>query len=108
PEHWHLPVVLGELLAGVVFGSTGANWLHAQSLSFTFLANIGFALTMFVAGSKVPVLDPSMRTALRTGATRAVGVGVVSVPVAFVIAHGFNTGHTALYAVLLASSSPAL
>lgn len=108
PQQWHLPVVLGELAAGIAFGSTGFDRLHAQNPTFTLLANIGFALTMFIAGSKVPVRDPSMRTALRTGALRAVGVGVVSVPVGFAISRGFNTGHTALYAVLLASSSAAL
>jgi Kef-type K+ transport system membrane component KefB len=108
PKQWHLPVVLGELAAGIAFGSTGFNRLHAQNPTFTLLANVGFALTMFVAGSKVPVRDPSMRTALRTGTLRAVGVGVVSVPVAFAISRGFDTGHTALYAVLLASSSAAL
>lgn len=108
PKQWHLPVVLGELAAGTAFGSTGFNRLHAQNPTFTLLANIGFALTMFVAGSKVPVRDPSMRTALRSGALRAVGVGIVSVPVGFAISRGFNTGHTALYAVLLASSSAAL
>jgi Kef-type K+ transport system membrane component KefB len=35
-------------------------------------------------------------------------VGAVAVPVAFIIARGFGTGHLALYAVLLASSSAAL
>jgi Kef-type K+ transport system membrane component KefB len=35
-------------------------------------------------------------------------VGVVSVPFALLISHAFGTGHTALYAVLLSSSSAAL
>lgn len=108
PQQWHLPVVLGELIAGIAFGATGLNRLHAHDPSFTLLANIGFALVMFVAGSHVPVRDASMRTALRTGLLRAVGVGVVSVPLALLISHGFGIGHTALYAVLMASSSAAL
>jgi Kef-type K+ transport system membrane component KefB len=107
-KQWHLPVVLGELMAGIAFGSTGFNQLHAQSPTFTLLADIGFALVMFVAGSHVPVRDASMRTALRTGVLRAVGIGVVSVPLALVISHAFGTGHTALYAVLMSSSSAAL
>jgi Kef-type K+ transport system membrane component KefB len=108
PKQWHLPVVLGELAAGIAFGSTGFDRLHAQNPTFTLLANVGFALTMFIAGAKVPVRDPSMRTALKTGALRAVGIGAVSVPIGYAISRGFNTGHTALYAVLLASSSAAL
>jgi Kef-type K+ transport system membrane component KefB len=108
PKQWHLPVVLGELVAGIIFGATGFNRLHSSDSSFTLLANIGFALVMFVAGSHVPVRDTSMRTALRTGLLRAVGVGVVSVPLALAISHGFGTGHTALDAVLMSSSSAAL
>jgi Kef-type K+ transport system membrane component KefB len=108
PKGWHLPIVLGELIAGIAFGATGFNRLHAQNTTFTLLADIGFALVMFVAGSHVPVRDASMRTALRTGVLRAVGIGVVSVPLALLISHGFGTGHTALYAVLMSSSSAAL
>jgi Kef-type K+ transport system membrane component KefB len=108
PRQWHLPVLLGELLAGIAFGSTGFGQLHAHNPTFAFLANVGFALVMFVAGSHVPVRDPSMRTALRVGLLRSVGVGVAAVPLAFLLSHTFNTGHTALYAVLMASSSAAL
>jgi Kef-type K+ transport system membrane component KefB len=108
PKQWHLPVVLGELIAGIAFGATGLNRLHASDPTFTLLADIGFALVMFVAGSHVPVRDASMRTALRAGLLRAVGIGVVSVPLALLISHAFGTGHTALYAVLMSSSSAAL
>jgi Kef-type K+ transport system membrane component KefB len=107
-KRWHLPVVLGELIAGIAFGATGFNQLHASNSTFTFLADIGFALVMFVAGSHVPVRDASMRTALRTGVLRALAIGVVSVPLALVISHAFGVGHTALYAVLMSSSSAAL
>jgi Kef-type K+ transport system membrane component KefB len=108
PRGWHLPVVLGELLAGVLLGPTGLNRLHAGNPTFTLLANIGFALIMFVAGSHVPVRDPRLVAGLRTGALRAAAVGAVCVPLALLIAHAFGTGHTALYAVLMSSSSAAL
>jgi Kef-type K+ transport system membrane component KefB len=108
PKQWHLPVVIGELIAGIAFGATGLNRLHAQDPTFTLLADIGFGLVMFVAGSHVPVRDASMKTALRTGLLRAVGIGVVSVPLALLVSHAFGTGHTALFAVLMSSSSAAL
>jgi len=108
PRRWHLPVVLGELLAGIVLGPTGAHALHAGNPTFTFLADVGFALVMFVAGSHVPVRDARLRSAMRVGLLRAVGVGVLAVPVAVGIATLFGTGHAALYSVLLASSSAAL
>ena len=108
PRRWRLPVVLGELVAGIVLGHTGFDVLHAGNGTFTFLADIGFALIMFVAGSHVPVRDPNLLAGLRLGVLRAVAIGAVSVVLAIGIAHGFGTGHAALYAVLIASSSAAL
>ena len=108
PRGWHLPVVLGEMVAGLVLGNTGAQVLHADDSTFTFLADVGFALVMFVAGSHVPVRDPNLRVGLRLGALRAVAVGVVATGLAVAVTAAFHTGHAALYAVLMASSSAAL
>jgi Kef-type K+ transport system membrane component KefB len=108
PARWHLPVLLGELLAGVLLGRTGVGVLHPRDPTFTFLADIGFALVMFVAGTHVPVRDPRLAGALRVGGLRVLGVAVLAVPAALAIATTFGTGHTALYAVLLASSSAAI
>jgi len=108
PRRLRLPVVLGELGAGIVLGQTGLRVLDPSDSTFTFLANIGFALVMFVAGSHVPIRDQRLRAGLVTGAARAAAVGVVATALAVVISHAFGTGHTALYAVLMASSSAAL
>lgn len=105
---WHIPVVLGELLAGILLGPTGFTVLHAQDPTFTLLADVGFALVMFVAGSHVPVRDTTLREGVPKGALRAVLVGFASAAAALGINAVFATGHTALYAVLLASSSAAL
>ncbi len=105
---WHVPVVLGEVIAGIVFGATGFGVLHSADPIFAFLADMGFAVVMFVAGTHVPVRGPAVRSALGVGAIRAVLVGLLSAPAGFAIAHWFDTGHGAMYAVLLASSSAAL
>jgi Kef-type K+ transport system membrane component KefB len=105
---WHLPVVLGPLLAGLVLGRTGFGYVDAGDPSFTFLADIGFALVMFVAGTHVPVRNPAIRPALRSGALRAVLVGVVAAGLGGVLAEVFGIDHAPLYAVLMASSSAAL
>ncbi|HEX8970918.1 cation:proton antiporter [Oryzihumus sp.] len=107
-HRWGLPVVVGELLVGVVLGPTVLGAVHATEPTFVFLAEIGFALVMFVAGSHVPIGDARLRQALPKGLLRAVVVGVASVPVAVLVAQLFGTGHAVLYAVLLASSSAAL
>jgi Kef-type K+ transport system membrane component KefB len=107
PVRWRIPVVVGELAAGIVLGRTGIHRLHSGDPTFTFLANVGFALVMFVAGSHVPVRDPRLRSALRIGGLRAVAVAVLAIPLGIGLAAAFGTGHGALYAVLVASSSAA-
>lgn len=108
PRGWHLPTVLGELVAGIVMGRTGFGYLDAGDPKFSFLADIGFALVMFVAGSHVPLRDPALRPALRSGAVRAVAVGAVATVAGIVVAAAFDIPHAPLYAVLMASSSAAL
>jgi Kef-type K+ transport system membrane component KefB len=108
PQRLHLPVVLGELVAGIVLGPTGADWLRAGDPTFAFLAEVGFALVMFVAGSHVPIRDPRVRSAVTAGASRALAVGSVALLLGFGLAAVVGTGHGLLYAVLMASSSAAL
>ena len=108
PKSLHLPILLGELIAGILLGRTGVGVLDAGNPTFAFLANIGFALVMFVAGSHVPVGDPRLRGAVRVGALRVLAIAALSVPVAYGISRLFQTGHTPMYTVLIASSSAAL
>ncbi len=105
---WNIPVVLGELVAGLVLGATGFGWLDATDPTFTFLADIGFALVMFVAGSHVPIRDPILRRGIRPALLRAIAVGVLAAVLGVALSTMFDTGHAALYAVLMASSSAAL
>lgn len=108
PSRVRIPILIGELVAGLALGRTGARALHPSEPTFTFLANVGFALIMFVAGSHVPVRDERLRTSAVHGASRAVGIGIVAALLGLGLAHAFGTGHAGVYAVLLASSSAAL
>lgn len=103
-----IPVVIGELLAGIVVGRTGFGIVDHSDPTFTLLANIGFALVMFVVGTHVPVRDTTLHTAIPKALLRAVFVGAVAAVLGVVIARAFGTGHAALYAVVMASSSAAL
>jgi Kef-type K+ transport system membrane component KefB len=105
---WHIPVIIGELLVGVIFGTTGFGVLNPGDPIFSFLADMGFALVMFVAGTHVPVRDPAVRSALTVGVLRAVLVGLFAAAAGFTLASWFGTGHGAVYTVLIASSSAAL
>lgn len=108
PRRWHLPVVLGELLAGVVLGASGLGILDAEDPTFTFLGSCGFVLVMFVAGTHVPLRDPRLRPAMRTGVVRALAVGAVAAALGYGVARLVDISHAPLYAVLMASSSAAL
>jgi Kef-type K+ transport system membrane component KefB len=108
PRAWHLPVILGELAAGVALGRTGLGWLDASDPTFTFLGEVGFALVMFVAGTHVPVRSPAMRKALRPGVLRALAVGALALVVSLALTAALDLPHAPLYAVLMASSSAAV
>lgn len=108
PRGFRTPVVIGELLVGILLGRSGFQVLSATDQTFAFLGDIGFALVMFIAGSHVPVRDPAMRAGLRAGAGRASAVGIVALGAGLLLAELFGTGHGLLYAVVIASSSASI
>lgn len=106
--HLRIPVIIGELLAGLVLGKTGFGVLDESNPTFQLFANIGFALVMFVVGTHVPVRNPDVRAALPRAFSRAVFCGVVAAALGVGLAWQFGIGHAALYAVLMTSSSAAV
>ncbi|MDT5281024.1 MAG: hypothetical protein QOJ20_2219 [Mycobacterium sp.] len=105
---FRVPVIIGELVAGLVVGRTGFGIVDPGDATFTLLADIGFALVMFVVGTHVPVRDKTLRSEIPKAFLRAVAVGAVAAVLGVMLAHVFGTGHAPLYAVLMASSSAAL
>ncbi len=107
-ERLRIPVVVGELTAGVLVGRTGLQLVDPGGATFTFLADVGFAMLMFIAGTHVPIRDRR----LLSGVPRAVGrlavVGLVAAVLGTVVGRTFGTDHGLLYAVLFASSSAAI
>ena len=107
-DSWRIPVVVGELVAGVLVGQTGLQWVDPHEPTFTFLSDTGFAMIMFVAGSRVPMRDPALRAGAKAAVLRVVLVAALAAVLGILVAHTFHTGHAALYAVLFASSSAAV
>ena len=107
-ESWRLPAVVGELLGGLLVGASGLRLLDSREPTVTLLANVGFALVMFVVGSHVPVRDATVRRSLGRGFIGAALVGVLAALAGIGLAALFGTGHAALYGVVIASSSAAL
>jgi Kef-type K+ transport system membrane component KefB len=103
-----IPLIIGELIAGLVLGKTGFGVLDVTNPTFQLFANIGFALVMFVVGTHVPIRSREVRSALPMALSRAVLAGGVAAALGVGLASGFGTAHAALYAVLMTSSSAAL
>ena len=103
-----VPVVVGELLAGVVIGISGFRWLDPAEPTTAFLAEVGFAMLMFAAGMNVPLRQPGLLSGLRRGGLAAVIAALLAVPFGIAAARATGTHHAAIYALLLASGSAAI
>ena len=48
----HVPIVVGEILAGMIVGQSGLNLVHETPI-LAFLADFGFIFLMFLSGLEV-------------------------------------------------------
>ncbi len=104
----YVPVVVGEILAGVAIGRTGGDWLDPSEPTVAFLADVGFTMLMFGVGMHVPIRAPGIARGLRRGAVAAVLVGLLALPAGYGIAEVVGGGDGGVYALLLASGSAAV
>ncbi len=103
-----VPVVVGELLAGIVLGRTGLDAIDTANTTLSFLSDIGFVMLMFAAGMSVPLRERGMLNSLDRGATTAAIVAVLAVGAGLLVSEIGKAGHPAIYAVLIASGSAAV
>jgi Kef-type K+ transport system membrane component KefB len=102
-----LPVVVGELLAGVILGNTVLGIVDPGKGNLTLLYDLGFATLMFTVGMHVPIRDRRVRAASRSGAVAT----ALSIPLALAggyVAHLAGGGPALVYAVVIGSSSAAV
>jgi Kef-type K+ transport system membrane component KefB len=50
PTRGAVPVVVGEIAAGVIIGTTGLRAIDTGNATLSFLSSIGFAMLMLSAG----------------------------------------------------------
>jgi Kef-type K+ transport system membrane component KefB len=106
--HRFVPVVVGEIIAGVLVGRTGLGIVHPANPTVFFLGEVGFAMLMLTVGMRLPLRDRRLSASLRGGALLAVIVGVLAAPAGLAAAAIAGTSHAAIYAVVLASGSAAV
>ena len=107
PQRWGVPVAVGELLIGTLFGVSGFNKIPYQDQSLKLLATVGFALLMFTAGSHI-----DYRTLTRKSFEKAAWIlsanFILAVLVGLAIDHLAHFSNWKLAAVISFSSSAAL
>ncbi len=103
-----VPVVVGEIAAGVLIGRTGLREIDTGDPTIVFLSDAGFAMLMFVVGTHLPLRDPGLRQALRRAAVAAALSFAIAVPAGWGLAHATPIKHPALFVLLLAASSSAV
>jgi Kef-type K+ transport system membrane component KefB len=103
-----IPVVVGELLAGIALGKTGAGLVKADNPTISFLGDIGFAMLMMVAGMHVPLRNRGLLSSLRRAVVAVLASAGLGVAGGLVIANALDIGHPAVWAILLATGSAAI
>ena len=105
---WFVPVMIGEILAGILVGPEVLGAVNPANGTISFLGDIGFAMLMLTVGMHLPLRDRRLAGALREGGILAGIVCLLAVPGGLLAATIAGTGHAAVYAVLLASGSAAV
>jgi Kef-type K+ transport system membrane component KefB len=103
-----VPVVVGEIAAGVLVGQTGLREVNPADPTIIFLSSVGFAMLMFVVGTRLPLRDAGLRRALDRAAIASVLSFVIAVPGGWLVSHVTGLGHPAIFVLLLAASSSAV
>jgi Kef-type K+ transport system membrane component KefB len=103
-----VPVVVGEIAAGVIVGETGFREINPADPTVVFLSSVGFAMLMFVVGTHLPLRDAGLRRALSKAIVAAVLSFVIAIPAGWALAHALGLGHPAIFVLLLAASSSAV
>ncbi len=102
-----IPLVVGEIAAGVLLGRTGFGLIDPDQPTVAFLSDVGFATLMFVVGTHLPLRDVKMRRSLPVAALGTVGVLVLAVPAGFLLTT-VGPDRPFVLAVLVATSSAAV
>lgn len=103
-----VPVLVGELLAGLILGRSGFAILDPSAQPFPAFSALGFAMLMLGAGAEVDLRGPGLLGAIGRGLFSAAIVLAVGVPLAVGLASLLGVGNVALIAVLIAGSSAAV
>ncbi|MBY0546773.1 MAG: cation:proton antiporter [Candidatus Obscuribacterales bacterium] len=104
-RHVSIPKVVGEILAGIIIGASGFELLNPYEPTLAFMSSMGFAMLLFVVGTKLPLRDPELRKALRTGFFATAMSFVVALPIAWLLSTYSSIHNLGLFLLLCVCSS---
>lgn len=108
PKRFRVPIAVGEILIGVIFGDSGLQKVPLHNPALSLFADIGFALVMMIAGSHINVAGVVKHRVLRLAVKRQAIVFAVGIPLAIFTAQATHVHQAPIYFVLITSSSAAL
>jgi Kef-type K+ transport system membrane component KefB len=107
PKRWGIPVAVGELLIGTIFGASGFRKIPFENPTLKLLATVGFALLMFAVGSHI-----NYRSITKKSFEKAIWIllsnFLLSILLGLIIDHLVHFTNWKLLAVISFSSSAAL
>jgi Kef-type K+ transport system membrane component KefB len=107
-KRFRVPVLVGELIGGVILGRTGLHLIDPCAQPFPVFASLGFAMLMFESGTEIDLASRMLRdTAVRAGLAFLATL-LVAVPAGLLIGAWVGSDRVALFIVLLAGSSAAV
>ena len=105
---FRVPVLVGELVGGVILGRTWLHLIDPGAQPFPVFASLGFAMLMFESGAEIDLNSKMVRdTAVRAGLAFLTTMAV-AIPAGLLIGAWTGSTHSALFSVLLAGSSAAV
>lgn len=105
---WAPPIVVGEILAGVVVGRGGFGWIDPSTPVAVFLSDVGFALLMLIVGTHLPLRRGDLRPAIRRAVTLTALTAVLAAVAGIALDRLVGFDRPAVLAVLVATSSAAV
>jgi Kef-type K+ transport system membrane component KefB len=102
------PVLVGELIGGVLVGNTGLHLIAPAVQPFPAFMTLGFAMLMLEAGREIDLAKLEIRQGARRGAMAMLVTLVLSVPAGLAINAALGTNNPALFIVLISGSSAAV
>jgi Kef-type K+ transport system membrane component KefB len=103
-----VPVLVGELIGGIILGRTGLNLIDHTAQPFPVFASLGFAMLMLESGTEIDLESAMLRQAAVRAGLAFLATLLVAIPAGLLIGLWVGSTHAWLFVVLLAGSSAAV